>query len=614
LKLTYDVVDEDGDGTVIVGMNTYMLGRSDLDLATALEGSAVTNRDNARDIIADSAVKAIDADTVSDVDIQQTDPVRSPPLDPTSYEMNITNIDDKTKELAVGTLQITQPNVDNTTTWTAPENVWDDLEDGEDHEPGQVYELIEEGKLTQQSSAAEEDVIVYEFETTGIFGALELSQGLLDDLGEDDDYSDALIALLDDDDTRGEIPSGTGTFGATPGGSSQLSQNWFFEDFSVRMTQENPQANRQPIEVDLRTTNNNDGLKVISDWRNESLFVAVDTAEAEGERVDSFTGLQNVDDTASDNLAIESPQRYSGNFSVSGGDQADPVSSRSNMTDGDTVTIRNDIKLTSKSIDFDTDQSGVIRASAETDQPITGTTTVAPGTELDLRIKSTGQTPFLENPRATVQEDRSFEGLVDFSDRASNTTFEATARGFDDDPTPGVIGEAPTATVTFNDQNQEDGTVTVNSATLSEGGYLVVHADDDGSPGDVLGNSEYLSAGEHFDVEVDVGTLSEEQTLHAMAHQDDGDESYNFPDADGPYTLNGTAVFDSATVSLQDESTTTEKVTTTEETTTEGTTEATTEGGETTEDESGGDGPGFTAIFALVALLGAGLLAARRHN
>jgi PGF-CTERM protein len=106
-----------------------------------------------------------------------------------------------------------------------------------------------------------------------------------------------------------------------------------------------------------------------------------------------------------------------------------------------------------------------------------------------------------------------------------------------------------------------------------------------------------------------------------MPHQDTNDnEAYDFVDSegaeDGPYTTDeGDAVVDDATLTIATETPTptpteeTPTPTPTEETPTEDTPTATDETETTEEPEQ----PGFGLVVALVALLGAALLAARRQ-
>ncbi len=119
----------------------------------------------------------------------------------------------------------------------------------------------------------------------------------------------------------------------------------------------------------------------------------------------------------------------------------------------------------------------------------------------------------------------------------------------------------PNATVAFADQTSNGSAAVVQSANLSEGGFLTVR---DAPPGatdgaeSVLGTSEYLEAGEHENVTVPLSeTLTENVTLYAVAHRDtDGDEQADFVatggEVDQPYlNWSGEAVNDSAAVSVE---------------------------------------------------------------
>ncbi|WP_449272161.1 DUF7282 domain-containing protein [Halorientalis persicus] len=177
------------------------------------------------------------------------------------------------------------------------------------------------------------------------------------------------------------------------------------------------------------------------------------------------------------------------------------------------------------------------------------------------------------------------------------------------------MGDAPTADVTFDDQEvSQQGTVEV-SGTLSEGGFVSIRSGS--ADGEVIGATEYLSEGD-FTEQIEVTPLSNESTLYAVAHMDTNDnEALDFtgPDSpDGPYMLNGSAVSDDATVSPASTETpdtdtpdtdTPDTDTSTPDTGGDGGTDAAT----TTE-----TGPGFTAVLALVALVAAALLAVRRRD
>lgn len=129
-----------------------------------------------------------------------------------------------------------------------------------------------------------------------------------------------------------------------------------------------------------------------------------------------------------------------------------------------------------------------------------------------------------------------------------------------------------TATVTFEDQESDGTTVTVEEVNVSDGGYVAIHDEtllDGDAVGSVVGVSEYLEPGEYEDLEVELfdvegaefneSELSENQTLIAMAHlETTGDETYDFVassgEDDGPYVdEDGDPVTDDAEITVEAE-------------------------------------------------------------
>ncbi|QLG61570.1 DUF7282 domain-containing protein [Halorarum salinum] len=161
-----------------------------------------------------------------------------------------------------------------------------------------------------------------------------------------------------------------------------------------------------------------------------------------------------------------------------------------------------------------------------------------------------------------------------------------------------------TATVDYPDQEVGE-TVTVAEATLPEGGFVVVFNES----GNYVGSSDYLEAGTHENVTVELESEFERgQVSVAQLFQDDGDESYAVGNETAYTADDNVTVSDSAYVSEGDFSRTEAD----DGTPTEDVTEATdgTDGsdGESTDTTT----PGFTAVLTLVALLGAAFLAVRR--
>jgi len=77
--------------------------------------------------------------------------------------------------------------------------------------------------------------------------------------------------------------------------------------------------------------------------------------------------------------------------------------------------------------------------------------------------------------------------------------------------------------------------VFIGSATLPDGGYVVIHKDLEGKPGAIIGISEFLSEGttSNFLIDLDEEAVDGD-SLFAMLHIDDGDRSFAFPGADIP--------------------------------------------------------------------------------
>ncbi|ESP88455.1 hypothetical protein K933_08347 [Candidatus Halobonum tyrrellensis G22] len=184
--------------------------------------------------------------------------------------------------------------------------------------------------------------------------------------------------------------------------------------------------------------------------------------------------------------------------------------------------------------------------------------------------------------------------------------------------TPAVVTTATAqeanASLTYDDQTATDN-VTVQSATLPDGGFVVVY----NSSGAVVGTTDALDAGTHENLTVNVTPpFAASGVSFAEIHRDnDSDGSFNATVDTAYNTSTGNAISSTAYITVEDGETTTEATETTEETTesdTETTTVAMTEttaGEETTAEATATGGPGFTLVGALVAVVAAALLARR---
>jgi len=101
-------------------------------------------------------------------------------------------------------------------------------------------------------------------------------------------------------------------------------------------------------------------------------------------------------------------------------------------------------------------------------------------------------------------------------------------------PTSGAEPAAIIPSVTVADQAIVEDSVTIAQVVSDGPGWLVVHADNGGKPGPVLGYSA-VSDGENTDVAVGIDSSDATQTVYAMLHSDAGTVgTYEFPGPDGP--------------------------------------------------------------------------------
>ena len=105
-----------------------------------------------------------------------------------------------------------------------------------------------------------------------------------------------------------------------------------------------------------------------------------------------------------------------------------------------------------------------------------------------------------------------------------------------------LLLSSPVASIAMDDPSAGAESMTVESASLSTGGYVVLHVDD--RNGTVAGRTDYLGPGTHENVRIRIDRRLDEGTpLVAVAYRDsDGDELFSPgpTSADAPYPAPGT--------------------------------------------------------------------------
>ena len=111
--------------------------------------------------------------------------------------------------------------------------------------------------------------------------------------------------------------------------------------------------------------------------------------------------------------------------------------------------------------------------------------------------------------------------------------------------------------VTVDDQKVVDGKIIIAKAVSESPAWLVIHSDNGGVPGPVIGQV-YVQKGENINLPVDLDVPKITPTLFAMLHVDAGEMGqYEFPGADAPVKDGDTIVMDEfrSTVVIKKETT-----------------------------------------------------------
>ncbi len=108
-----------------------------------------------------------------------------------------------------------------------------------------------------------------------------------------------------------------------------------------------------------------------------------------------------------------------------------------------------------------------------------------------------------------------------------------------------IAGQTATPTalrqssISVSSQSLVGGEIVIDSLYLDKPGYIVIHKDDSGKPGSVIGHSELVS-GEKNNFKVLINASQAGANVFAMLHyDDDNDGVYGFPDEDKPVVLEG---------------------------------------------------------------------------
>jgi surface glycoprotein (TIGR04207 family)/PGF-CTERM protein len=210
--------------------------------------------------------------------------------------------------------------------------------------------------------------------------------------------------------------------------------------FNFSVEQVDPGANRDPYSLILNETNTD----VFADEENDTYFIVYDTDSSD------------IDTTE---RSIENDHTLEANFTV--------AEDEGNLAD-ERQTVTDQYELVEGEHTLDEP----VNVSAASGQTVAGETTVAPGTELSLRVRSSGDTQpsFLKTASVYVTENNTFSATFDFSEQEVGDTFEVTVRNgpADSVSADGNVAEGGAATETEMTGTEATGTEMTDTATVTE--------------------------------------------------------------------------------------------------------------------------------------------------
>lgn len=483
------------------------------------------------------------------------------PLVAESYRMDL----ESGSSSDVASLNLQERTTDSVKTHVAPENeAVDELEDVSDW-------------TTESDDVSVDDKLVVQVESTGIFS----------DLHEDMEAADlAEGAELDND--------GSGMY--------------------LKVEEAEPGPNSKAKEIDLATGD------LIRDADNNTFYVVFNVNhEDDGGEWEEDNDYEAIFNVTQDNRYID--------------EDADDFDG-----DEDYEKVTSEFSVNEQEIEFDAaNEDDLVELPNGEEVDVTGTTTIAPKSEIQLTVRSDSSTSYLETYRVEVTENRTFSQTYDLSDFEVGEEFLVETSRFD--RLDGEIVQAGPSeyNMTVNVEDQ-DGNAVEDAVDVT------VDGDTQAAPAEYTlteGTYSVEADGEDYRATTEEVTL-EEDTEHTVTVEEivRHDLTVNVETEDGE-SVDATVTVDGEELSTMDGSATTtleegeyeveasadgyvsetQSVSLTEGTSLnfemveedDGDDSETTPTPTPTETEESPTQPGFGALLALVALMGAALLAQRRR-
>jgi len=292
----------------------------------------------------------------------------------------------------VATVTLEERSTETLRMWTGSSGEISSVSDLED-----VTEAIEEGQITQSSDVAVGDLAVHQLEASGFEGAL--------DARENEEVSSEFETLV----TSGPL--------------------------NLTIEEASPGANQDASELNLSY---GDNVTVIADGPNDTYFVVVDTGDVD------FDAPRDEELPSDEDTELET------NVTVLQDDAGFDFTDDEAFDDDENEETL--VEFTAEEPEASIDEPfNVSQASGQT---VSGTTNVAPGTELTVRVRSqSGVSPsFLKTASPVIQPDGTFSATFDFSGQNVGDEYDVvvanTLLASDEEESGTVVESVVTATPT----------------------------------------------------------------------------------------------------------------------------------------------------------------------
>jgi len=218
------------------------------------------------------------------------------------------------------------------------------------------------------------------------------------------------------------------------------------------------------------------------------------------------------------------------------------------LVEEDEVLVRERVRVVNPSVSLSGSPSFTLAPWDDRSLAVSGQTSLAPTTTLDVRALQEEDPQKLWRNVVTVDRDGSFETSFTFGTAIVPGELPLWVLGYRVESEETVTLTEADASLSFADQRADEQSVTVSDVSLSHGGFVEVTGNVTGNGTETLGVSATLSAGDHGNVSVPlVERLDNETTLTATAVAD-ANRNASLDGGDVAYEVNGTVVAANATV------------------------------------------------------------------